>query len=177
MQLIDRSYFVGELLIYPKDEALDHFILKYEAQFLANALGWGFYQEFAAAVDASPSVTLEQRWVDLRDGLTYTGIAQYPTLWRGLVNPTTKQSPIANYVYYWWKRDNESQSASMGEKKTAAENARDWTPAFKGARAWNEMVDQVWSLRHYLSVQGTTVYPNWVSRAGTYWKKINVLGI
>jgi hypothetical protein len=178
MQLIDKSYFVGERLIYPKDEALDLFIIQREPEFLIHVLGYGFYQELAAAVDASPSIGLAQHWIDLRDGVNYT-YHTYPIRWRGLVEVTPKRSPIADYVYYWYRRDQLTQTTSMGEKKTATENSLNADAGQKMVLAWNEMCEWIWDLRAYLNTSGTSVYPNWNSGNwnGRLFRKISMFNL
>jgi hypothetical protein len=71
-----------------------------------------------------------------------------------------KQSPIANYVYYWYIRNNYSQTSAMGEVKSKTENADRHTPGLKMTKAWNEMSDWVWELRDYLDSKKTD-YPEW----------------
>lgn len=73
---------------------------------------------------------------------------------------TSKQSPIANYVYYWFIRNNHSQTATMGEVKSQNENAVNHSPALKMTRAWNEMSAWVCELRDYLDAKNTD-YPEW----------------
>lgn len=66
---------------------------------------------------------------------------------------TSKQSPIANYVYYWYIRNNHSQTAAMGEVKSKNENAAAHSPALKMTRAWNEMSEWVCDLTEYLNAR------------------------
>lgn len=73
---------------------------------------------------------------------------------------TSKQSPIANYVYYWYIRNNHSQTAAMGEVKSQNENAASYSPALKMTRAWNEMSEWVSELRDYLDSKKSD-YPDW----------------
>jgi hypothetical protein len=61
-----------------------------------------------------------------------------------------KRSIIANYIYYWWQRDNQTQSTSTGESKAKKENAYNVSGADKAARAWNEMRDGVLECYGYL---------------------------
>lgn len=73
---------------------------------------------------------------------------------------TSKQSPIANYVYYWYTRNNHSQTAAMGEVKSQNENAVFHSPALKMTRAWNQMSEWVCDLRDYLDAKKAD-YPEW----------------
>lgn len=73
---------------------------------------------------------------------------------------TSKESPIAMYVYYWYIRNNHSQTASTGEVKSQTENAVQHNPALKMTRAWNEMSAWVCELKDYLDAN-ETLYPEW----------------
>lgn len=162
--LIDKTYFVAELNVpnWNTDSVgrlLDAFIDKYEDQFLRYALGLELYTAFQAGLLGTP--VMLQRWVDLRDGVAYTyGNRQWQ--WRGLRQAAAKQSPIANYVYYWFMRDGFTQSTTMGEANTNKENATSTNPGAKMVRAWNEMAQQVYSLQHYMRATVST-YPEWQS--------------
>lgn len=59
-------------------------------------------------------------------------------------------SIIANYVYYWWMRNEVTQTAMVGEVMTTTENAVRVSPSGKMARAWNEMVEGSWELIRFL---------------------------
>lgn len=72
-------------------------------------------------------------------------------------------SPIANYVYYWFIRNNATQTTTMGEAKTSKENATDAGPGTKMSRAWNEMAQRVRQLAHFMNTK-RDVYPEWTSQ-------------
>lgn len=77
----------------------------------------------------------------------------------------SKKSLIANYIYYWFVRNNHTQTATMGEVKTQNENAVNISPAVKMTRAWNEMSSWICELVEYLNAMSTTY---------TEWSKQNV---
>lgn len=64
---------------------------------------------------------------------------------------TNKESLIANYVYYWYQRNNHTQTATTGENKAANENSLIANPALKMVRAWNEMSEWICDLVYYLN--------------------------
>lgn len=66
---------------------------------------------------------------------------------------TNKKSLIANYVYYWYIRNNHTQTATTGETKAANENSVMANPALKLVRAWNEMFQWICELVDYLNVK------------------------
>ncbi|HEY8969721.1 MAG TPA: hypothetical protein VIM64_11530 [Puia sp.] len=139
--LVDTTYFIGELNItgtekQPVRERLCYMISIREPEFLRYALGYEFYELFKAGVASNPIYQL------LRDGGEYTlsnGNKQY---WRGLANATLKESPIAGYVYYWWMRDSQTQSTTMGEAETKPDNAERRNNGFKACRAFNAAISK-----------------------------------
>ena len=167
--IIDRTYFVGELNIpnvgTPAIGGLvDWFIQKYEPKFMVDILGYELNKAFQAGWVA---YTVDQKWTDLIEGVEYTDLAGKLRYWQGFVTflPSLigNQSPIANYVYYWFVRNNLSQTATMGEVKTANENATAHNPGLKMVRAWNEISRWVCDLVDYLNAAKVT-YPEWESQ-------------
>jgi hypothetical protein len=76
---------------------------------------------------------------------------------------TNKKSLIANYVYYWYQRNNHTQTATTSEVKPANENATVASPAVKMVRAWNEMSSWVWDLVDYLDAKKDD-YTQWADQ-------------
>lgn len=159
--LIDKTYFVGERNIPNTDQTaveqrLNHFIAKYEAELLRLLLGYELYKDFTAGLLADPILG---KWISLRDGDEYTvdGILYK---WDGLRNAATKQSMIADYVYYWWMRDKASITTGVGETAPQAENSTMVSPADKMCYAWNEMVAGAGALYHFLENHPVD-YPSW----------------
>jgi hypothetical protein len=244
--LIDRTYFIGEINIpNTSNQAvaalLDHFIERYEPEFLKKALGYELYTSFMAGVAVSPPV--QDKWLRLLQGGEYTTLAQELFYWKGLVsqplstinaidaanstiivvgrgqqydpadgsastiipaalvgkdftltqrlvgqlrpdeytvagNSLTltdtvfnqgdtfffksaslalsqssgiyKKSPIANYVYYWFMRNNATQTAATGEVKGTSENSANVSASVKIVRAWNEMAETVREMNEFL---------------------------
>lgn len=165
--LIDRTYFVGDLNIPNTSTAaigslLDWFIEKYEEKFLLDAFGYSLYKAFKAGMQDDP---VAQKWTDLIEGVEYTDLSGITRYWRGLISSvsgdiTIEISPIACYVYYWFMRNNHSQTATMGEVKSKNENAVSHNPALKMVRAWNEMSQAIRDLKHFLDAKQSD-YPEW----------------
>jgi hypothetical protein len=76
---------------------------------------------------------------------------------------TNKASPIANYVYYWYMRNNHTQTASTGETKGKHENADTASMAVKLTRAYNEMSAWVCELVDYLNAREDD-YTEWADQ-------------
>lgn len=71
-----------------------------------------------------------------------------------------KQSLIANYVYFFYLKMTSSVTVALGEVVSLAENSVTNGPAAKQQRAWNEMVEQIHRLTHFLD-NNRTVYTEW----------------
>lgn len=95
------------------------------------------------------------------------------------INTTTglnKESFIANYVYYWFMRNNVTQSTPMGEVATSNENATVNNAVHKMTRAWNEMDHWVEQMFSYLNAS-RTVYPEWKNFWCGHPRRINAFNI
>lgn len=130
MQLIDESFFIGEIVVAQTDqvevsENLQVFIKKYQREFLTLLLGQTVYDQFIAEL-IKPDADIAQKWKDLYNKLIF-------------VDGLYKGSPIANYVYYFYMRNNVTQTTGIGEGKGKAENATIGINNDKMVRAWNEM--------------------------------------
>jgi hypothetical protein len=182
MALITKDYFIGELNIpdTDKDEVLERvnlFIAKYEEDLLRKLLGNALYLSYKTAMlTANP----DQKWKDIRDGKDYTDLSGCSRYWMGLRKQATKQSLIANYVYYWFSRDRVTASTAFGEVMMKAEGGDKVSPATKQARAWNEMVNWAHDLFHFLSAN-QDAYPDWLKINRYEWcqifQHINALNI
>jgi L-rhamnose mutarotase len=181
MALINKDYFIGEINIAQLSQTtvqslLTVFINKREPEYLEMALGYAFAQEYAAGLAAEEP---DQKWIDLRDGVEYTNKDGYTKKWKGFTN-SVKQSPIANYTYYWFQRDNTTFSTGNGEKEGKSDNANNTGSMSKQARAWNEMVEQTKSLHDFLLNKkdgDTLVYDTFDIEQVQVFEKINMLNI
>jgi hypothetical protein len=91
---------------------------------------------------------------------------------------TLVKSPIANYVYWHWIKDQNTQTVGMGEVSSKSENAINVSPATKMVRAWNEMSDWLSDLYYFMQTNYQT-YPEW-RFSDSYWsqfRKTNTFGI
>jgi hypothetical protein len=158
MPLIDSSYFVGDINIPDTGnpavlERLDFFIAKYEAEFLEALLGYTLWQAYVAGIAVTP--TPDAKWTDLRDGKEYT-VSDIGFKYTGLRNATLKQSPIAQYVYYWWMRNDIKAKPDDAEARREYYEARNRSMV----TAWNDMAQWVRSAIHYLDNYADT-YTGW----------------
>lgn len=78
---------------------------------------------------------------------------------------STALSPIANYVYYWYRRAGATQYTGIGEVRTNAENSANQDPNQKMASAWNEMHRWIWEFIEFMDTNVALtpqVYPEWI---------------
>ena len=177
--IIDKTYFIGEINIPGLQSTdvqakLNVFINKYESEYLELALGYSFAKLFAAGLAADTPPT---KWTDLKDGAEYENADGITKKWKGLSN-SMKNSPIANYVYYWHTRDNATYTAPMGEVKGKSENSVSTSGAIKQMRAYNAMVDMTRSLHEFLlckKASSVLVYTEFKLSEATCFDKISFL--
>lgn len=61
-------------------------------------------------------------------------------------------SPIADYVYYYWLKNMHTQTAGIGQVKTDAQNAHVVSPKYKACDTWNNMAEKTSFLYELLRV-------------------------
>lgn len=162
MNLIDVTYFEVEPLIAQLNqqeviERVQLFIARYEPRFLRQLLGNGLAKAFIEGLEPEEPA---QRWLDLRDGKEYEDTAGNVFEWPGLASDETKISAIANYVYYWYTRDNASWSTGSGDVVPSVENGERVGPAAKQAQVWSDMIRLNYQCIHFLRTNKDT-YPEW----------------
>lgn len=142
--LIDSSYFTGELLVpnttgtHPalsiNTEELARFIVLYEREYLIKLLGKELYDEFIAHQSESWAVSL---------------IAQ-------LKDSTLKISPIAFYIWYWWKCHNTTNITAQGEEYSSNENATVINPMHRLQHAYNKCVEMTYDVWEWMQANVDT---------------------
>lgn len=148
--IVAKSDFVDEISI-PNDsqgfggnaDSLTRFIMKYEPRFLAMLMGSDFATLFINGLFpqvTDPVTPVEQRWTDL--------------------NTADLRIAAANYVYYYWMRNDNSQTLGVGNVKTKNTNADIYTAADKCCRAWREMNVISWQVVRFLKDNAIT-YPEY----------------
>lgn len=178
MPLIDKSYFDGltgldNISSAPVAQAVTNAIARYEKEYLKLMLGPSLYEAFMAGLDAGDrsyfsdqfsdqfvKSGLDDRWQYLRDGYSFTADNGRAYIWGGFVNDE-KVSPIADYVYWYFRRDNLTRPSSLSESRMKSENADTVSPMRRMLDVWNRMVDQHQALSALLTC--TTLYPEFDS--------------
>lgn len=147
MSIVAISDFKGEIAIANKSDSaisagVQSFIDKYEPIYLRELLGSDFAILFVAGLAVTPTP-------DVR--------------WTALITPTgyDLKTAIANFIYYWYMRDQDTQTVGIGTVKAKAQNATVVSAAGKVKRAWSEMVCTSWQELRYLKCNAAT-YPEFV---------------
>lgn len=158
--IIDSTYFINKLGLPQVGNpegliAVNNFINQYEPEFLQCVLGFDLSQAF---VDGLEDSLPEQRWFDLANGKNYT-YKGYNNKWQGFEN-TTKQSPIANYVFYQFVIFKSTDFVLTGRVVSETDNNRTVNSIDELVDAWNRMVDMNMNLLGYLRAN-KSLYPEW----------------
>lgn len=86
--LIDTSYFTGPLTIAQLgsksvDDRVTDFIDLWEPVIMEAAMGYDFYQAFLDGLDVGSDEIIEQRWLDLLNGVAFTAQGGKKSRWVG----------------------------------------------------------------------------------------------
>lgn len=141
----------GAETVLPVNSALTELIDEKEPEALTKLFGYNLYRALKNGLAADP---IDQRWIDLRDGSE----TEINGVWKAYagVKPL-----ITRYVYYWWLRENATQSTGVGEAINKTENAYRVGPAQKQVTAWNDMVKSCKSTLDFLYTN-QSVYPEFI---------------
>ena len=157
--LIDYTYFINEISLPVKSTpalngAITDSITLYEEEVLRLLLGYKEWKSMKAAYDASVAtvpVVLPVKWANFINGAEFEFELNGVTVmdkWIGLKN-TSKKSLIANYVYFFHRRNNVSQNNGVGETVSMTENSKVISPTAKLHDAWNKMIDMYGESNYY----------------------------
>lgn len=167
VNLIDYTYFVDELQIAncftdaDVQTWLNASIARKQYEFLNKLLGPDIYLEFVTWYNINPADTTNTFYKLLNgDVFTFNGFSYN---WVGLVN-AQKMSPLANYVYYFYQRNNATQTTSPGEAKTNSQNATASSGYNKQKQAWDKMAEWVRVFEFFMNN-----YYNTPIDFGYYW--------
>lgn len=98
--LIDSSYFLGPLTIAQLGQQsvvddLNNFIDRFEPVIMEAALGYDFYQTFLDGITVGSDETIDQRWLDLLNGVTFTNLSQIKKKFAGFAGGDNTMTVIA----------------------------------------------------------------------------------
>lgn len=133
---------------------LVNLIAKYEAKFLNDVLGYKLNDLLQQNINEPSGI-----YHDLLVGKTYIDLNDNTQYWQGFRE--IGQSPIANYIYCMWQKQQNTQTTAVGERKGKFENMQENSGAYKFKDAWNEMVDWLFIMDEFLTIN-KSVYPNYI---------------
>lgn len=164
MNLIDETYFIGSFSIAQLSQKsvrdkLSDIVSTYQPQLLKAALGYELYAAFMEGLDVGSDETIDQRWLDLKNGKVFTTTYDKSEEWIGFTNTDKNQfSPLVSYIYYQWLRELNTQVAGINTVQANAENAVIANPAARMTEAYNQMVADIRILWEFLKANEET-YP------------------
>ncbi len=168
---LSAAYFVGEIHVPNISGSstaetanllqLQIMIAKYEPIYLERLLGTDFYTAYAAGIAASVP---EARWTALQNKIYVPNL----TLNIGF-------SPAANYVYFFFMRNQTSISLVNSEVQSSHENFTQFGPGQKMTSAWNEMVRLSELVQEWI-IENTATYPEFVPGEMGGFERINNFG-
>lgn len=134
----------------------------------SNGDGTGTFTGWNITGHTTDGITLSEDLTIIISGGTGAGTYPTPNLnpnqrWTALLTPNgySLKTAIANFIYYWYMRDQDSQTMGIGTGKSKAQNATMVSAGPKIARAWFEMVCISWQVLRYLKCN-PTIYPEFV---------------
>lgn len=177
--LVGAANFVGDILIVNGSNPhsgtgfdLCYFIEKYEPEYLSNAIGYAFYLDIITIISANPD-DVPDEYANLVNGTDYEDERGVLRKWKGL------KAYTADYIYYFYKRNDFTSSAGTGEVNAAVENGISRSSDQKMVRAYNESIDGVYEVRRYLKTVAADfpLYDPTLTNCNFYGEKINVFGL
>ena len=159
------------------------FIGLQEVKYLRGFFGYELAKIIIEALDAfiDNATPLPSRIADLITGAEFTDMYGRLQKWEGLQRADL-ESPIADYVYYHWRRMKISDTTISGEMVNDPESSTDIGAGQKMCTNWNYGVEQNVILSDFMRANSAT-YPEFVfSVLGQHEKrnllsKINQFGI
>lgn len=155
MGKLDKDYFYGQLQIADVtntavEKNLLYFIAMYEETFLELLLGKSLYDAYKVGIAVLP--TPAAKWTALDQQLYQIS---------GIAPNQTKLSPAAHYVYWFWMRDQVTQTTASGEKILNPDKSISVGNAQKVKLAWNAMVTRNRNIQSWIKTN-VADYPEWV---------------
>lgn len=147
--IVDESYFIRELYIpnamelnSSAGDELSLYIDDKARQCLKHALGYTLFNDLDSNVSHGVlDAGAPAKWQNLVNGVEYT-LNGNTFKWQGLIytEGLMKRSLLANYVFYYWLLDQQSQMSGVGEVIVNAKNAVNINSTQRLVRVWNDFV-------------------------------------
>jgi len=171
---IDTGYFVGDISIPNITSSgvvatIEELITRNESQMLTDLFGYRFFDLLYNNTNFNndPIDGTSLLYTTLIQGDDYVASDGRRRRYEGLTGEVNNvsggflRSPIANYCYWHWLNQNQTQTVGTGVVVAQAENSVKVAPASKMVNAWNKMVDSLWVMHDYITVNKTD-YPDYI---------------
>ena len=151
MSLVDSTYFKESNIIANVsepgvgnniNEELNAQIARGEKDVLSYAFGWEMWEDFKQYIVDDFSGVIPQNYQNIINGKYYEKEGK-KCYWLGLIQPETKESLLADYVYCTYRRDNETQTTGTGEKKIDTKVGSSVSNIPKVTRVWNRFIEKL----------------------------------
>lgn len=167
--IIDNSYFIDEIFIpHAKPSVTDSitavsnditsFINTYSSECLKLCLGFTLFKEFSEQLDSNQSnglkSTADAKWDKLLNGTEYELSNGELVYWKGIRQKTSdkyNKSFLADYVYYFYEKNDDDDRTGIGNVKQVGKNAVSVSKTPKVIAAWR---------RFFKAVQGGSNFPS-----------------
>lgn len=144
-------------------------------QFIIERIGYGTLLKEGDEGVVNPDFSLSNGTVTLKGADTFTTNEKYYihvlNVGSSIDYTGVSLSPIANYVYFYYMRDEAVMATRVGTKVSKAENATTVNPVEKQRYAWNMMVDMNRKLSCFLNANNVT-YSYDMYRRGYYCNEL-----
>lgn len=221
--IITNTYFKGELYIpHATPSVTDdvtsvnadmlEFIERYERDCLIKSLGLILYNEFVSNIDILELTLIDSgaqpEWDELMNGKTYVNPRDKTVTWKGIrykniSSGEYNRSFLANYVYFFFEKNQEITTTNVGDAKLQPKNATLVSATEKVVKAWREFITLVQgdtgnesvvlkpygigidyytggseiNLYQYIKDQNTLIENTYAEFNPKTWKNMNILGI
>lgn len=175
-----RVQFQKGLITIPNiisDEAaktlLDNAIAEYEPRLLRELMGYSFYKDFKAYIDAVTPPPSNQIFDDLLNGVEYTDANGQLQKYEGL-----KVAQCSHYIFFKLLTETTTKHTDVGEYLAQTENGNIVSSANRMAEVWNRMVIDNIAFYEFIDTKPTD-YQSIISYGGSVnlISKINEYGI
>lgn len=149
--LIDSTYFketnilanVNEpgVNVRINDELNQHIQLG-EKKVLSFAFGWEMWVDFRQYIVSGQSEDTPESYKAIINGKTYVKDGE-KCFWLGLIQPETKESLLADYVYCTYRAETVTQTTGTGEKSLDTKVGRSTSLTPKVTRVWNQFIEKL----------------------------------
>lgn len=146
MAFHDSTYYVRDINLTAQQlNNISGYIDRYEYEILVSLLGDELYEEFENDLNESGEPQSEKFTNLLNGGVDFTfttiGGTEVTKKWKGLIQPDLKKSVLAYFTFFNYLNENETQTTTVGQKKTVSENSESVSALPKLTNAWNRGVN------------------------------------